>query len=96
MAYIKTKEIEMARYQVTCITLSGGRSYEHITHIGFSNGVRWTKQEGVNFLRTAGNSLFVADQRGTVEVGVVDGNPPYLRTYADGRYTDNLLALPSC
>jgi hypothetical protein len=86
----------MARHQVTCITLSGGRLHEHITHIGFSNGVRWTKQQGVDFLRAQGNSLFVADQRGTVDVGVVDGAPPYLRTRADGRWTDNLLALSQC
>ena len=86
----------MARHQITCITLSGGGTHEHITHIGFSNGVRWSKQEGVNFLRINGNSLFVSDQRGSVEVGIVAGTPPYLRTYADGRYTDNLLALPQC
>ena len=31
---------------------------------------------------------------GTVKVGVVDATPPYLRTHADGVWTDNLLALP--
>jgi hypothetical protein len=29
-----------------------------------------------------------------VAVGVVDASPPYIRTYADGNWTDNLLALP--
>ena len=31
------------------------------------------------------------------DVGVVDGpNGKYLRTYADGKWNDNLLALPEC
>jgi hypothetical protein len=31
------------------------------------------------------------------EIGVVDGqNGKYVRTYADGYYNDNLLALPEC
>ena len=29
-----------------------------------------------------------------MSVGVVDANPPYIRTHADGVWTDNLLALP--
>jgi hypothetical protein len=41
-----------------------------------------------------GNQAWVADSEGKVAVRVVDGNPPYVRTYADGRPTDNLLALP--
>ncbi|WP_408387335.1 DUF3892 domain-containing protein [Paraburkholderia sediminicola] len=87
----------MPRYQVTCITLTGGvRTHQHIATIGFSNGVRWTRQQGVDFLRLAGNSLYIADRQGTVEINVVNDIPPYLRTRADGRYTDNLLALPAC
>ncbi|WP_408445507.1 DUF3892 domain-containing protein [Paraburkholderia sediminicola] len=87
----------MPRYQVTCITLTGGvRTHQHIATIGFSNGVRWTRQRGVDFLRLAGNSLYIADRQGTVEISVVNDIPPYLRTRADGRYTDNLLALPAC
>lgn len=30
----------------------------------------------------------------TVRVGVVNATPKYIRTYADGTWTDNLLALP--
>lgn len=36
----------------------------------------------------------VADGSTYVKVGVVSGNPKYIRTYADGRWSDNLLALP--
>lgn len=57
------------------------------------NSKYMSKQTAVNWLNN-GNQAWVADHEGKVEVLVVDGNPPYLRTYADGRYTDNLLALP--
>lgn len=30
----------------------------------------------------------------TLLVGVVNANPPYIRTYADKGWTDNLLYLP--
>jgi hypothetical protein len=53
----------------------------------------FTKQSAVDWLNK-GNHAWVADQEGKVEVRVVAGNPPYVRTYADGRFTDNLLALP--
>jgi len=40
-----------------------------------------------------GNSVYV--QAGPdVRVGVVDATPPYLRTYADGNWNNNLLSLP--
>ena len=85
----------MARHRVTWIKLSGGQAHEHITHIGFANLVKWNTQEGVNFLGVRGNSLYVMDGRCMVEVIVVEeGEPPYLRTRADGRWTDNLLGLP--
>lgn len=40
-----------------------------------------------------GNAVFV---RGNPDarVGVVNAIPPYLRTYADGKWTNNLLSLP--
>jgi hypothetical protein len=52
-----------------------------------------TKQQAVDWVRN-GNSLVVAGEKGPVAVLVVDANPPYLRTAADGSYTNNLLALP--
>jgi len=41
-----------------------------------------------------GGQAFVTDGVRSVAVGVVHANPPYIRTYADGVWTDNLLALP--
>ncbi len=79
------------------LSASGSRA-EHITDVKWkdtsshtsdsmttSRAVTWLKQ---------GNHAYVSDGVKQVEVGVVEGNPPYLRTHADGRYTDNLLALP--
>ena len=36
----------------------------------------------------------VTDGRNTVDVGVVNATPKYIRTHADGKPTDNLLYLP--
>ena len=40
-----------------------------------------------------GNTVWVAGPP-DAQVGVVNGNPPYLRTHADGQWTNNLLSLP--
>jgi hypothetical protein len=52
-----------------------------------------SKAQAVAWLRE-GHRMWVAAEDGPVEVRVVDGNPPYLRTVRDNTYTDNLLALP--
>lgn len=48
--------------------------------------VKWIRDDKGDARVRAGGS--------SVKVGVVDGTPPYLRTYADGSYTNNLLSLP--
>jgi hypothetical protein len=73
-------------------------SHEHIAY------VKWEQPDGggvtvssraqmVSWINQGGDAR-VRDPQGEVQVGVVDANPPYLRTYADNRYTDNLLSLP--
>lgn len=44
-----------------------------------------------------GGDAYVGSGRDRVNVGVVRPNPgqPYLRTYADGSWTNNLTALPT-
>ena len=49
----------------------------------------------VDWIRNKNGQAFVADGTRSVWVGVVDANPPYIRTHADGAWTDNLLALPT-
>lgn len=54
-----------------------------------------TRQAMVDWIRGGGVAR-VTDGTRLVDVRVVDepARPPYLRTVADGRVTDNLLALP--
>jgi hypothetical protein len=88
----------MADSQITCINLStGGSRHEHITHAGNGSTWRWTVAQIVASIREGSNTFFVLDSSGNrAKVGWVDANPPYIRTYADGVPTDNLLALSSC
>jgi hypothetical protein len=90
----------MAHCQITCINLSyGGSGHSHITHVG--NPQAWSSRltvaEAVRHIQHGINTFFVRDAQGReANVHVVDANPPYLRTVADGYYTDNLLSLTSC
>ncbi len=84
---------------ITAIRMSHqGHLHEHITDVRWQNTAdnqtgTCSRAQMVEWLR-AGNHAYVTDGRRTVEVGVVDANPPFLRTHADGVWTDNLLALP--
>jgi hypothetical protein len=91
----------MANVQITCITKShpqGG--HEHITHAGNpSVPWNWPVAKIIESIDNKTNSFYVRDARGhEAYVGVVRpaGRPPYIRTYADGVWTDNLLSLTAC
>ena len=95
----------MANYQVTCIHKPHHNSpHEHITHIGGGTGVnRWTltRDQAIDQINRNINNFYVVDRwnpNKVAYVGVV--NPAYghayLRTYADGDWNDNLLALNEC
>jgi hypothetical protein len=84
---------------VTAISPASIKQHEHIAAIrwldsGNSTSKTMTTAKAVEWLRS-GNRLSVAGDTGPVEVRVVDGTPPYLRTVANGKYSDNLLALPT-
>jgi hypothetical protein len=53
-----------------------------------------TRQTMVEWERNQGGRAYVSYGTRAVEVGVVNDTPPYIGTYADGVWTDNLLALP--
>lgn len=85
---------------ITGVHLLGGNQHEHISSVRWLNTV-----DGVSNVSTVaamvewidwGNASFVGGSDGRVSVGVVRpaGRPAYLRTHADGQWTDNLLALP--
>ncbi|MDN2714120.1 DUF3892 domain-containing protein [Janthinobacterium sp. SUN120] len=89
----------MASYQISCINLShtNGR-HEHITHVGGpALNRRLTVAEIVTFIKNKTDEFYVLDARGNMAwVGVVEANPPHIRTYADRVWTDNLLSLTTC
>jgi hypothetical protein len=92
----------MADRQVTCITKPNINSpHEHITHLG-NIAVPWylTRAQIVADIDSGIYTYFVRDSLNgkRVDIRVVRevGKAPYLRTVADGRFTDNLLSLNQC
>lgn len=86
---------------VTHIRLSAsGSRHEHITNVKWRNPNTGetgesTRAAMVDWIKNQGGDARVRDAAGhDVRVGVVNVNPPYIRTYADDVWTDNLLALP--
>jgi hypothetical protein len=90
----------MANVRITCITKSGdGSSCDCITHVGGTGGGgwRWTTARVVDSIEKKTNTFYTLVDGNRASVGVVNGQSgKYLRTYADGEWNDNLLALPSC
>ncbi len=90
----------MASYQVTCVTKKDRLSkHEHITHVGLNSQYYVTREQAIHYIEVEKHHLYTRDVYGNVAtVGVVReaGKAPYLRTYADKKWTDNLLALPEC
>ena len=90
----------MADVQVTCINkLPRNDTHEGITHLGGPAGAgwKWTRSDVIKSIEAKTNTFhtYVGGKR--ADVGVVDGpNGKYVRTYADGKWNDNLLALNEC
>lgn len=85
--------------EITAVHMSGGDKHEHIANVKWTN--QQTSKTGdstraamVDWIENQKGQAVVTDGKNTVNVGVVDATPKYLRTYADGVWTDNLLALP--
>lgn len=81
---------------ITRVRLAGGNRHEHITHLEWMDGARTdvsTRAELVQWVKNGGDARVRATPT-DVKVVVVDATPPYLRTVANGTYTDNLLSLP--
>jgi len=92
----------MADCQITCITKPDPQSsHEHITHVGNPGaGWKWTREAVIQSIDAKTNTFYVIDpiSRKRADVGVVRpaGRAAYLRTYTDGVWNDNLLALNQC
>jgi len=87
----------MADVQVKCINKQPrNNTHEGITHLG-GDGWHWTRQQVINSIEANTNSFYTRVGGNRANVGVVKGqNGKYLRTYADGKWNDNLLALIEC
>ena len=92
----------MREFQVTCITKPNRTNrHEHITHIGNTAGGRkLTREDAIRRIDGKVESFYTTDKStgAKVYIGVVreQGKVPYLRTYADGKWNDNLLAQAEC
>jgi len=91
----------MADVQVTCITKPNPQSpHEHITHLGNPPVWVWTREEVIASIETNTNTFFVRDPKtgNRSNIGVVrsQGKTPFLRTFADGNWNNNLLSLDQC
>lgn len=90
----------MATYKVACIKKPNRLStHEGITHLGGPAGGGWqlTRDEVIRLI-DQGHSFYTEVNGNRADIGVVreTGKRPYLRTYADGYWNDNLLALREC
>jgi hypothetical protein len=85
---------------ITARHMVGGQRHEHIADVRWNNPADGTTGEStrenmIDWIKNKAGNAFVSDGVRQVAVGVVDATPPYIRTYADGVWTDNLLALPT-
>lgn len=92
----------MANCQITCITKPNvNSSHEHITHVG-NPSVPWklTVEQVIQNIDSKVDTFYVVDPRNdkTAYVGVQRpaGRRPYIQTYADGDWNNNLLSLNQC
>ena len=88
--------------RITHIRQSGGTGHEHIVRLWWANPASGksgdnARAEIVSWIETKNGKAYVEDARGDradVLVITPSHGEKYLRTHADGRWTDNLLALP--
>ena len=92
--------------RITCINKDHGNHanpHEAITTLGWIN--QQTGQTGLssrldiyNWIEKGGEAIVHDRYNNTVKVGtaVTASGTKYVRTHADGKWTDNLLSLPEC
>lgn len=88
----------MSDCRITQITKKNRMSaHEHITHAGNPPTWYWKREDIIDSINAKTNTFYVSEGGNRSEVGVVnpkDGRSPFLQTYADGKWNDNLLSLP--
>lgn len=76
--------------------LANGRGHEHIAAVEYEQDGQLktcTVAQVVSYLETGGKAKVIVGSN-SVDVLVVNATPKHIRTAADGKWTDNLLALP--
>lgn len=92
----------MKELEVNCINKPNRQSaHEHITHIGNTiNNWRLTRESAIQRIDKGEEKFYTVDKTTgkRAYIGVVrdPGKQPYLRTHADGKWNDNLLAQQEC
>jgi hypothetical protein len=84
---------------IYAVRLAGGSSHQHISNVRWKNPDtdatgQTTRAEMVDWIKNKGGKAYVCGGGHLARVLVVNASPPYIRTRADGAWTDNLLALP--
>lgn len=91
----------MADLQVTCITrlmVDVPHPHAGITHLGGENWLL-SRAEVIRAIRAGTDSFYTLVDGKRADVRVRSGylnHPDFVQTEADGRWTNNLLALTSC
>jgi hypothetical protein len=88
--------------RITDIRLSGDTTHQHIVRLWWTNPSDGntgdnSRAEIVSWIENKSGKAYVEDGNGNrvdVHVTAPARGEKYLRTYADGVWTDNLLALP--
>ena len=87
--------------RITAIRPSGGTTHQHIMRLWWSQPTtgrsgNHSRAEIISWIENQDVKAYVEEGGHRVDVRVVkpSSGPKYLRTYADGFWTDNLLALP--
>ena len=88
----------MADVRITCVRKPHPTSpAQDITHLG-TGLVVWTTEQVISWIDGGKDTFHTLVEGKRAEIVVVrdGGKAPYLRTRADGRWSDSLLVLPYC
>lgn len=92
----------MNEYEVNCVNKPNRNgAHEHITHIG-NTATKWrlTRESAISRIEAKSDAFYTVDKvtgkRAYIGVVRESGKAPYLRTHADGKWNDNLLAQNEC
>jgi Protein of unknown function (DUF3892) len=96
----------MKEFLVTCINKPNRMSsHEHISHIGNitndpANRWRLAREEAIRRIEAKEEAFYTVDRatgnKMYIDVVRETGRNPFLRTHADGKWNDNLLAQTEC